>query len=679
MQMTMDQASRPGLMLAFALKRRGGYVMRSEKRPGYGGNGGGNRGRKPRRPKAGAPYIALTLLVSILLWPLGMVMLWRRKVRMQAGTKLLLSLLTLCLSIFLIVFALTVPVNNEKITGYQDKANDWLDKTAAQLAVVGDAAYHKGAETWTVMTGFAEKTWRPAIMSAADGIDKGVEWTGVVKAKIGGLFRGKPSPEGDIEPDVTPGYTGGETLNAHLPEQSPAPDSGTPLEAGMLTADGALKRGEAPEPTPEATPTAEPTATEEAEPTDAHETPAATGGEAEAAVGNSTEAGKAAKDDAEAEKAAIDSGEAEKTPDDGDKAEEPAAAGDSGKAEKTSDNSSEAEKAAEASEAPAPETSEAPAPEASEAPAPEASEAPASEASAEPTPTPQPELTVKPMAAAEAIVYFKPTSKQYHMASSCGNMTDAEPHTLREAVAAGKQPCKTCGTPDGTIMNVTYVAWVDENSVFHTRTDCTSFSGQWRLMPLSAAVSGGLEPCPACEAALYARHFGPSGLILHAPDGGEASEAESAPAAETESTAAPEAQPEAEPEATDTPAPSIIRPAVALKAAGDATVYHSGNGKFYHKVQICKGMTGSSPYRLSDIKGQYRRCRTCDAPEESLIGQPCLWMDENGLCHTYDACEAFKGSYTLVPRDQALAEGRTGCTACGANEYLIPGTVLAAD
>ena len=122
MQMTFEQAQRSGLLQAFAGGRgSGGYMMRSEKRPG---SGYGNRRRRPRRKRAGILYILLTLLVSVVLWPVGMVLLWRRKVRLQPGTKLLISLLTLCISIFLIVFALTVPLNDPKLTAYQDKAND---------------------------------------------------------------------------------------------------------------------------------------------------------------------------------------------------------------------------------------------------------------------------------------------------------------------------------------------------------------------------------------------------------------------------------------------------------------------------------------------------------------------------------------------------------------------------
>ena len=150
MQMTCEMAARPGLLMAFATGRGSGYMMRSEKR-GYGGSGR----RPPRRKRAGFPYIILSIIISVVLWPVGMAMLWRRSVRLQAGTKLLISLLTLCLSVFLIVFMLTVPVDNPEFTAFQDRANDWLEKAEKDVAAAGDAVIKKSGETWHVLSDFS--------------------------------------------------------------------------------------------------------------------------------------------------------------------------------------------------------------------------------------------------------------------------------------------------------------------------------------------------------------------------------------------------------------------------------------------------------------------------------------------------------------------------------------------
>ncbi len=87
-------------------------------------------------------------------------------------------------------------------------------------------------------------------------------------------------------------------------------------------------------------------------------------------------------------------------------------------------------------------------------------------------------------------------------------------------------------------------------------------------------------------------------------------------------------------------------------------------------------MSGASPYKLSDCIGSYQRCNTCEAPLPELVNEHCLWIDDTGLCHTSDECELFEGTYTLITRDDALEAGYTGCTHCGADEYLQEGTVI---
>ena len=73
--------------------RRGGrnYMMRSEKRPGY--NRPAQKPR-PRRRRRNVGYIVLTLIVAILLWPVGLFLIsvsythldvYKRQVRVAQG------------------------------------------------------------------------------------------------------------------------------------------------------------------------------------------------------------------------------------------------------------------------------------------------------------------------------------------------------------------------------------------------------------------------------------------------------------------------------------------------------------------------------------------------------------------------------------------------------------------
>ena len=115
---TMPGAFNPASRLhGFARGRD--YMMRSEKRPGHGpsaGNSGGNRPPKRRRRRAGFFYKLITLLLLLTLWPLGLLLLWRRRLRWGALTKLLTSIVTLAASIILIGFALTVNTGNPAYT-----------------------------------------------------------------------------------------------------------------------------------------------------------------------------------------------------------------------------------------------------------------------------------------------------------------------------------------------------------------------------------------------------------------------------------------------------------------------------------------------------------------------------------------------------------------------------------
>lgn len=620
MQMTYEQALRPGALMLFAARGGSGYMMRSEKRGG--GYGSPNR-RPPRRRKAGFFYIFFTLLLSVILWPIGMVMLWQRKVRMTAGTKLLISLLTLCLSVFLIVFTLTVPLDNVEFTAFQDKANDWLDKAAADVAVAGDTAMKKTTETWQAMADFAEAGTAYTTAYAADAIEAGVEAAGKARAAIEGLFHREgdapaatKAPDDSEAPDASPApaetdapgetdaplrteapllpadsaapaqsvapVTSGEDIDLRLPEASPDAADAQPLEEGALHANGDFEPGEVDAPadaSPEAT-TAAPLASATA-------VPLAT------ATALPTEV--------------------------------PAA---------------EATEKAEMVLVP---VTEPPADDATEAPTEEPTEAP-TEA---PTPVPEPDApyTVKP--AGEATVYFfEGGSVGFHNGPNRHDMNGAPAHTLQQAFDLGKNPCKSCGMPGKDILDVAHIAWVDADNRIHTTDECADFKGQWKLMALEKALDAGYAACETCGADFYAEEIFPA--------------------------------PTVEPTPSPTPEPQAVTPAAALKPAGEAAVYYYDSSKGYHTSPDCANMKNAPAHTLAEAAASGKNaCKHCKPPAASLIGLPALWLDENGLVHTTDECAAFAGKYRLVLRDDALAKGMSACPDCGAAEYLIPGTVLA--
>ena len=128
MQAVFDSAVMPRERVFFARRRGRDYMMRSEKRDGYRYGGSSSNGKKPKkRRRAGFFYIFLTLILSILFWPIGMILMWRRRLRWKLTTKLLTSIVTLALCVLLYGFALTYPTQDPKLMRIQDSANDFLD------------------------------------------------------------------------------------------------------------------------------------------------------------------------------------------------------------------------------------------------------------------------------------------------------------------------------------------------------------------------------------------------------------------------------------------------------------------------------------------------------------------------------------------------------------------------
>ena len=247
-------------------------------------------------------------------------------------------------------------------------------------------------------------------------------------------------------------------------------------------------------------------------------------------------------------------------------------------------------------------------------------------------------FTVKP--AGEATVYYYDEgSKGFHRSATRHDMRNAPQHTLAEAFAAGKHTCNSCDMPTESILSEEHVAWVDGKNRIHTTDECPSFSGDWRLMPLADAVAAGYEACPDCGAIAYVES------VFPAP--------------------------------TPTPEPEVVDPAIALKPAGELVVYYYESSKGYHVSPNCVSMSNAPAGTLAEAVALGKHaCGNCNPPAAELLGVPVMWVDENKVCHTSDKCASFAGKVTLIPRDDALAQGLAACPDCGAAEYLVPGTVL---
>ena len=282
----------------------------------------------------------------------------------------------------------------------------------------------------------------------------------------------------------------------------------------------------------------------------------------------------------------------------------------------------------------------------------------------EPTPAP----TLKP--AGEAIVYHTSNGVGYHVRSTCVGMSGAKPYTLAEAVADGYHACGNCHPAEESLLTTDEpVVWVDENNVYHTSDECADFKGQYRLMTLKDAYEAGATPCAVCGAESYIYEPEPTAAATPEPTATATLEPTAAPT--TEPTVQPTATPAAQAQATATANWMDEALSSTLKPAGEAIVYHTSNGVAYHVAATCVGMSGAKPYTLAQcVEEGYRACGHCNPPAADLIGVDCAWVDELGICHVSDECEAFEGQYKLVPLNEAIADGLEGCPFCGMNDLM---------
>lgn len=602
----------------FSRRRNRGYMMRSEKRAPYQSSGSGGKRPRRRRKKAGFFYVLLSLLLSLILWPVGMCMLWRRKVRWTISSKLLTTIITLFLCVTMFGYVLTVQTDSVQFTKAQDRVNDFIDNGAVYISQGYTAICDGAVRVANSAAELGDAASRLTMAYLANGIDRGAELADTAVSAVSELFAqdaptatpaatdaptDAPSatpavtdapthtPEATVESGLE--VTGSGVLPLTVPEITPDPSSAQPIGNGVLTRDGEFI---------EATATPEPTSAPTDAPTNA-----------------------------------------------------PSA-------------SPEASATAEPTVTPEPTIT------------PEPTSTP------EPSPSPEVDASLMPVSAKEAVVYYTSNGKYYHMASTCKGMSGAKAHTLEEAVARKLNRCRTCGSPDASILKAENPVWTDEAGLFHLTAECEHFTGVWSLMELDEALTGGYVPCEDCDAVAFTEACGravptaePTSTVEPSEEPTEAPTAEPTAEPTIEPTEAPTEEPTSEPTVEPSVEPSVVTPTRALKPAGEALVYHTASGGWYHTIANCSKMSGAKLYPLSEcVEGSkiYKRCRKCNAPLPEYVKEYCLWMDEQSVCHTTDECPSFTGQWTLIPRDEALEAGHTGCLVCSANEYLQPNTTV---
>lgn len=631
------------------------YMMRSEKRRRSSGSApsGAPKKRPPRRrrKRAGFFYKLIMMILLLVLWPFGLLMLWQRKVRWGAGTKLLTSVVTLGASIVLIGFALTVNTGNADYTALQDKANNYLDVAADALIEASDVAIEKGSMVLDNATELGDAAWDYVREDVFDGAAWLTRFGTQARVKIVELVDsiGIENPDAQATPEATdalstpaaseetakaeatPEPSPEVTVNAqsselpvYVPEASPSAAAGLSIESGILTRDGDMSGATlppviTPEPTPEPTP---------------------------------ENLSFAVKDAAQAVVYFNDGG-------------------------KCYHMAPQCGTMLSAAEHTLGET--------------------LGSAVRRCTLCSTPDKTILD----EEFIVWTDGNKTAHLSNECEKFTGGwNIVTAQQANESGMAACDSCeagrylkAIADGKpvtiarpVVKATAVPTAEPTEVpteEPTKAPTAEPTEEPTVKPTEIVIVAPANPVAAAqesEAAPAANVLAQS--IANAVTAA-AAEAAAQPepevkvefigedAAEAE-TSAPEATPAAA--VKPTPTPMMITPTRALKEAALAKVYLAG--ETVHLLDSCSAITGiANPCTLADCTGA-SACEACAAPLAEYALEHCLWQDEDGLCHTSDECEAFAGQYHLILRDEALDQGFAGCKECKASEYLFPRTAI---
>ncbi len=142
-------------------------------------------------------------------------------------------------------------------------------------------------------------------------------------------------------------------------------------------------------------------------------------------------------------------------------------------------------------------------------------------------------------------------------------------------------------------------------------------------------------------------------------------------------TSAPEAQPTAEPTpaptAEPTPEPTIDPAKIpAMRSVGEYEVYHTTDGKYYHRSEVCGSMKNGKVHTLSDaVRAGKKTCPYCNPISSDVleITDP-VYVDADGCFHIDFDCKSIEGEFTVIPLAEAIADPEVRpCEDCGAVFY----------
>jgi hypothetical protein len=164
------------------------YMMRSEKRPGYrpqpGGFGG--PGRRRRRPR-NILYATATVLLLILLWPVGLIPLWVKRLRWRSFVKAAVTVATGIAFLTGLAFLLTVKTENDMLTMAQKSVQDSMTSISESMEY---AASHSDQYATNVsrIAASAASLSQKALLSVVPAAKRNMDALAAQSGKLSGLI-----------------------------------------------------------------------------------------------------------------------------------------------------------------------------------------------------------------------------------------------------------------------------------------------------------------------------------------------------------------------------------------------------------------------------------------------------------------------------------------------------------
>ncbi len=268
-------------------------------------------------------------------------------------------------------------------------------------------------------------------------------------------------------------------------------------------------------------------------------------------------------------------------------------------------------------------------------------------------------------ASAGTMVFATEGGTYYHNASDCSGMRNAFQITLGEALVLGKKRCDECltgtagivGVPEGEVdESEIYVYGTQNGSYYHTSANCSGMSGASRYT-LKSMVVAGRPACPKCcsgaDTTVYATS---KGTYYHSY--ATCSGMKNATAGTMAEAMA--YGKEKCPECWNTGSSGGSLPSTDKTEEGVTYVYATATGKYYHTRKSCSGMKDASRVTLEKAL-EYGKTACPDCAESA---SKTVYSKKYGkYYHTKTSCS---GSEDMTKRtlEAALLLEQTACPVC---------------